>query len=425
VTVKSNQAADILIIGAGPAGIMASLWFSKHQIPHTIVEKYSFPRDKVCGDAVSGKVYSILKQVEPDIWHELHAEKNTALGTYGISFSAPNGKALDLFFKGVDKRLAPEFDDQNVPPGFVMKRIDFDNFLFRKLNPEYADIHLNTSAKQVIRKEDGTMQVSLQNGKGEIVMNPKIVIGADGERSVVNKQVAKYRNSDKHFAAAVRAYYTNVAGMKEGNLIELHYIKEAVPGYLWVFPLPNGGCNVGMGILSSAAKKGKRNLRKELTEILKTHPRFKDRFANAQLEGKILGWGLPLGSKKRKMSGDNYILTGDAASLIDPLTGEGIGNAVISGKYAAVYAMEALEANDFSAEFFQRYDQMIHKKLRNELRISHAIQKLGAVPWLINMFFNKALRSPELQQTLKMMFADVDLRKQLKNPLFYLKILFS
>ena len=180
-----------------------------------------------------------------------------------------------------------------------------------------------------------------------------------------------------------------------------------------------------MGMLSSEAKKHKRNLRKEMLHQLENHPRFKDRFANAKLEGKILGWGLPLGSKKRSMSGDNYILTGDAASLIDPLTGEGIGNAVISGKYAAVYAMEAFEANDFSAEFFKRYDRMIHKKLRNEFRISHALQKIGKRPWLINWFFNKAVRSKEIQQTLTMMFADVDLRNQLKNPMFYLKMLFS
>lgn len=419
------QASDILIIGAGPAGAMASMWFSKHQVPHTIIEKSSFPRDKVCGDAVSGKAYSILKQVEPDIWHELNELSNAAQATYGVRFSAPNGKQLAIAFKNIKREHAPEFVDQELPPGFVIKRVDFDNFLFEKLNKNFAEIHQNTTAKQLERQPDNTIKVTLQNGSGEFVLHPKIVIGADGERSVVNKQLAKHKNSEKHFAAAVRAYYTNVSDTKDENFIELHYIKEATPGYLWVFPLPNGGCNVGMGILSSEAKKSKRNLRKELVDLLENHPRFKDRFKEAKLDGKILGWGLPLGSKKRLMSGDNYILTGDAASLIDPLTGEGIGNAIVSGKYAAVYAMEALENNDFSAKFLSRYDQMIHKKTRDELRLSYAIQKLANKPWLINLFFNKAVRSPELRQALSMMFTDIDLRKQLKNPLFYLKILFS
>ncbi|MGB0522896.1 MAG: geranylgeranyl reductase family protein [Flammeovirgaceae bacterium] len=419
------KASDILIVGAGPAGATASMWFSKHQIPHTIIDKSAFPRDKVCGDAISGKVYSILKQVEPEVWNQLHAQTEAALATYGVRFSAPNGKSLDIHFKEIEREVKETGKTQTLPSGFVMKRLDFDNFLFEKLDPTYADIHLNTTAKHLERQGDGRIEAVLQNGKGEIKLQPKVVIGADGERSIVNKQLAQYKNSDEHFAAAVRAYYTNVSGMTAGNLIELHYIKEVVPGYLWIFPLPNGGCNVGMGILSSEAKKGKRNLRKELVEQLENHPRFKERFRDAKLEGKILGWGLPLGSKKRTMSGDNYILTGDAASLVDPLTGEGIGNAIISGKYAAVYAMEAFEANDFSASFFTRYDQMIHKKLRDELRLSHALQKLGTRPWLINALFNKAVRSKEMQQALSMMFVDIDLRKQLKNPLFYLKILFS
>lgn len=419
------KASDILIVGAGPAGATASLWFSKHQIPHTIIDKSTFPRDKVCGDAISGKVYSILKQLDPEIWHKLYEKQDEAIDTRGVSFSAPNGQCLDLLFQEISLEPSANSNGQKLPPGFVMKRIDFDNFLFEKLNSDYADIRTEVSAKSITRQDDGTVQVVLQQGDKEVLMQPKVVIGADGERSVVNKSLAQHRNEDRHFAAAVRAYYSNVSGVKEGNLIELHYIKEVIPGYLWIFPLPNGGCNVGLGMLSSEVKKQKRNLRKELLYQLENHPRFKDRFADAKLEGKVLGWGLPLGSKKRVMSGDNYLLTGDAASLIDPLTGEGIGNAVLSGKYAAVYAMEAFEANDFSSKFFSRYDRMIHKKLRNELRLSHALQKAANRPWLINMVFNRALRSKELQQTLTMMFADVDLRKKLKNPLFYFKMLFS
>jgi flavin-dependent dehydrogenase len=119
------------------------------------------------------------------------------------------------------------------------------------------------------------------------------------------------------------------------------------------------------------------------------------------------------------------MLTGDAASLIDPLTGEGIGNAIISGKYAAVYAIEALEANDFSAKFFKRYDKMIYYKLWNELKISHGLQLLATKKWLINFLFRKATGNEELKRTISMMFADVDMRKKLWNPLFYFRILFG
>ena len=398
------------------------MWFSKHQVPHTVVDKSSFPRDKVCGDAISGKVFSILKQLEPDMAQQLAERQQEALITHGVTFGAPSGDEMTLAFN----QFAPKQSDgkPNPTPGFVIKREHFDNFLFEKINPEYADLHQQTSLKNIFREEGGQVVAQLKKGKEDWEVRPKIVIAADGERSIVNKQLAEYRNADRYFAGAVRAYYTDVTGFNDLNAIELHYIKEAVPGYLWFFPLPNGGCNVGMGMLSSHIKKGKRNLRKEMLEVLENHPKFKERFKNAELQGKVVGWGLPLGSKKREISGDNYILTGDAASLIDPFTGEGVGNAVISGKYAAVYAMEALEVQDYSKEFFQkRYDQKIYDKLWREFQISHTLQRLGAYPVLINFIFKIAKSSKNMQDTLAMMFTDIDLRKQLKNPLFYFRML--
>lgn len=419
---QQYKAEDILIIGAGPAGASASLWFAKQQFPHTIVDKAVFPRDKVCGDAISGKVFSILKQYEEDMAAQLAERQAEALITFGVTFGAPNGEELTLEFNKFAQKT--EGREENPTPGFVIKRQDFDNFLFEKINPKYATIHQGTTVKEIAREDGGQIVVQLKQGNKEWEMRPKVVIAADGERSVVNKKLVEHRNSDKHFAGAVRAYYTGVTGFDELNSIELHYIKELLPGYIWFFPLPNGGCNVGMGMLSSHIKSGKRNLRKEMLEVLETHPKFKDRFKNAKLEGKVMGWGLPLGSKKREISGDNLILTGDAASLIDPFTGEGVGNAVISGKYAAVYAIEAMQTGDFSKEFFQaRYDKMIYDKLWRELQISHTLQRIGAYPWLVNTIFKFAKSSKNIQDTFAMMFVDIDLRKQLKNPMFYFKML--
>jgi flavin-dependent dehydrogenase len=114
--------------------------------------------------------------------------------------------------------------------------------------------------------------------------------------------------------------------MHSENYIELHFLKDFLPGYLWIFPLPNGLCNVGAGILSSHASRNHINLRDRLMRAIRNHPDLSSRFTNAEMIGKVEGWGLPLGSKRRRLSGDNFLLTGDAASLIDPFTGEGISN---------------------------------------------------------------------------------------------------
>lgn len=411
---------DVLIAGAGPAGVTASLWLSKLGIKHVIADKAVFPRDKVCGDALSGKVYSILHQVLPEVWAELGELPQQAQKMFGISFSSPNGTDLKFHFR-TDSGATMHSPLYTVAPGFIMKRVDFDNYLFGKLDAQFADVLTGTKIENLKQTDEG-VKAKLISGEKQHEIQAKIIIGADGERSVVNKQLCGHRNSDSTFAAAVRAYYTGVTGGAE-DVIELHFIKELLPGYLWIFPLPDGGWNVGLGMLSSAIKKGKRNLRKEMTKILQTHPKFKNRFANAQLEGKIVGWGLPLGSKRRPVSGKNFMLAGDAASFIDPLTGEGIGNSVISGKYAAVYAAKALKENDFSAKALKEYDTFMYNKIGTELRLSYFLQQASRVPWLMNYTMKKAGRSEELKDIFSMMFTDLDIRQKLTDPRFYLRIL--
>ena len=117
------------------------------------------------------------------------------------------------------------------------------------------------------------------------------------------------------------------------------------------------------------------------------------------------------------------MLVGDAASLIDPFSGEGIGNAMLSGKKAAEQALACFQKDDFSAEFIQNYDKIIYKKIWSELSLSHKMQKLLKFPWLFNFVANKANRNPSLNKMFTMMFDDLDMRKELSKPGFYWNLL--
>jgi len=143
------------------------------------------------------------------------------------------------------------------------------------------------------------------------------------------------------------------------------------------------------------------------------------------MDGQIEGWGLPLGSKKRSLSGNRFLLSGDAASLIDPFTGEGIGNAMVSGLVAARTIKKAVDNNNYSAGFLKQYDDELYKKLWTELKLSHYLQLLTSKPRLFNFVIGKASRSKELRQTISCMFENVDIRKKFTSPMFYLKILFN
>ncbi len=409
---------NVIIAGAGPAGASASIFLSQAGIKHLLIDKAEFPRDKVCGDALSGKVLSHLKHAIPDVAAQFAKNQEDYLPSYGVRFVAPNGKQADIPF-------LPNITKDSPPPGFISKRIYFDNFLYNHTASDFA-IRISNAELKDIEKKNDIIELQIKIGETIYHTKTKVLIGADGERGISHKYVSggSKRNLEA-FSAGIRAYYSGVTGYHDMNYIELHFLPEILPGYFWIFPMANGISNVGLGILSSEVSKHHLNLKKIFNDIINL-PQFKERFANAKPESPIQGWGLPLGNKYVKRSTDNVILTGDAANLIDPFTGEGIGNAILSGRYAAYAAIKALENNIYTEVFFkENYDNIIKQKVGHELKVGSTLLRLCRYKFLFNFVVNKAARNKEFRDTISCMFANIDLRSKFGNPMFYLRMLFG
>ncbi|MEL6590276.1 MAG: geranylgeranyl reductase family protein [Bacteroidota bacterium] len=404
---------DIAIVGGGPGGTTCALRLADSGLKVVLLEKEQFPRDKICGDALSGKVVSTLKYVQPELVPSLY-DFSEKLGSWGIRFFAPNGQALDVPFK-----RERDTASQNAP-GFISKRLDFDHFLWREVEKrQHCTLIQNQRLQQATSSPDG---IVLKTADHHI--KAKLAIGADGAHSILAKELQGARKIEKaHHSGGIRAYFKGVTDFHDENFIELHYLKDLLPGYFWIFPLPNGWANVGLGMLTKDLSRLKVNLRQRLDQIIAEHPLIAPRFEQAEQIGKTMGFGLPLGSKKRIISGDHFMLVGDAASLIDPFTGEGIGNAMLSGKIAAEKAMLAFERQDFSAKALADYDVAVWKKMGRELQLSHQMQKLVNYPWLFNFVVRKANKNQSIQTMLTMMFESLDIRKELKKPSFYWRLL--
>jgi len=405
---------DITIIGAGPGGSTAALQLNKMGIPSLLLEKSNFPRDKTCGDALSGKVTTLLHRIHPE-YLDLLEQQAHKRDIWGIRLIGPDLENLDLPFTW-------NYDtEKDKVPGYVMARHDFDQFLSNQVKrAELVDLREGMKVDQIERVNGG---FQLSANQGSLQVKTRLLLVANGAHSDFSREYGGIQMDRKHYAAAVRAYFDNVPGFHPDGFIELHFLKEYIPGYFWIFPMSGNRANVGLGLRSDIVVKRRVNLKKELMHIVNTHPSLKDRFKNARLVSNIKGHPLPLGSKKYRISGDHYMLLGDAGHLVDPLTGEGVGNAMYSGWIAAEQAAECLKRNDFSAGFMDAYDVRIHRVLGQEMKLSYQMQRLLEFPLAIKMFSWQMKRNDTLRRLMIRMYSDLELRKQLVRPGFWLKVL--
>jgi menaquinone-9 beta-reductase len=406
--------STICIIGAGPGGTATALHLSHLGVSSILVDKATFPRDKVCGDGLTGKVVTILDRIDPGILQRFKATPLQS-DSWGATFVMIGGNATQISYK-------KDYDITKDPiTSYVTKRMDFDNFLLDECKKrDNITILEGTTVDTYTRTPEGW---HLSNKKNTVDIKCTLVINAAGANSGFSRHIANIQMEPKHNAGAVRAYYKGVTGMHPDKFIELHFLKGYLPGYFWIFPLPNGEANVGFGMLTEAISKRKVNLKKTLQEIVDAQPEIASRFTNAEIIGDVLGYPLPLGSKRHKISGDNFMLIGDAAHLVDPLTGEGIGNAINSGFIAAEQAVKCIEAKDFSAEFMKPYDVRVWRVMGTELKISSILQKLLKYPSVFNFILKLAANNLQMSDLIYAMFKDVDVLKRLKSPIFWWKLI--
>ncbi|MEM6645009.1 MAG: NAD(P)/FAD-dependent oxidoreductase [Bacteroidota bacterium] len=403
---------DVLIAGAGPAGTTAGTLLAREGRRVLIADKATFPRDKTCGDAISGKSVDALKAL--GLIDQM--QDGPTIDSWGILFSSAAGDEVAIpFTKDYSKP---------VPPGYLATRVDFDNLLLETAVESGCTVWQNTAVTGLVRNGEAVTGMTVKRDGEVHTLNAPLVLGADGAYSVVARELGMTQLDEDHYYASVRGYYEGVTGFLDHHFIELHFVEEAAPGYFWIFPMPDGKANVGLVVLSRTVKQKGLKLKRLLADMI-AHPRFAARFANARPLGTPKGWGLPLASKPKPMAGDGWMLLGDAASLIDPFTGEGIGNAMVSGMHAAQWAGKALDTGDASKALLSGYEADVLAVLKDEIRISTTLQRMLRWKWLFNTVIRKASRSDELADTISCMFDDLGARSRLTSPMFYLRLMMA
>lgn len=359
---------DAIVVGAGPAGAIAALVMARAGARVLIVDRATFPRDKLCGDTINpGAVRFLADQGFDD--HELAARPRLR----GMRVSGPS----------ISVRCA--YDAPRA--GIAIRRRDFDSWLLEAAVKAGARFEPATVVRRLLVDDrSGLVRgvvLARQGAPGEVRMPAFMVIGADGRRSMLARQLGL------HVPARIRrwafgTYATGVAGMTD--LGEMHIRPDAYCGLA-----PLGDDLVNVCVVTTPAP-GVRAPLDVVRRVVARDRELADRLSRACFEGPVRVLG-PLAADVRAVGVPGVLLAGDAAGFIDPMTGDGIHLAMQGARLAATEALRAIESGAF-AEAVARLDRARRLQFGAKLRFDRLLRRLVQVPQLVGLASVAARVSP-------------------------------
>lgn len=332
-----TQDAEVIVVGAGPAGSTVATYLARSGIDVLLLEKSAFPRDKVCGDGFTPRGVKQLIDL-------------------GVDTSPEAGwmhtKGLRIFTGELSLELDwPDLTDYP-PYGLNRTRHDFDDLLARTAVEAGARLQERTTVGSAITDERTGRVIGVEAKEGRerrpVRYHAPLVLGCDGVSARLAVSLGIEKQDTRPMGVAVRRYYRSPR--HDERYIEGHLelwdrsnpAKPALlPGYGWAFPLGDGTVNVGLGTLSTSQAFRNTNYRALLRSWLDSTPEeWEYREENAV--GRVGGAGLPMGFNRTPHYRDGLLLLGDAGGMVSPFNGEGVAGAMEAARLAAEHVVQAL-----------------------------------------------------------------------------------
>jgi geranylgeranyl reductase family protein len=318
---------DVAIVGAGPAGSTCANSLLLHGVQSVaLIDKELFPRDKSCGDGIGPGAVQTLRSIGLGECLKNHVKIKF------LSVSSPSG----IRAKGPLPKISGA-----IPVGYTIPRHLFDNYICQAAlkrgagnytGYDYVEGRYDSDKSQwhlFLRKEDEPIEITA-----------RVLIGADGARSRVRRQLGVPFNSDRHTGTAVRIYAESTKSHFDS--LQIDFVSTLLPAYGWLFPIDHNRANIGVGIDLANYKRRDTHLRTLLQKYqtnLSTNLVYDEK--------SYLAFILPYGSQLPKLAhpASNAALIGDAGSMINPLTGEGIYYGMFAGELIGRLLADSLPKN--------------------------------------------------------------------------------
>ncbi|MEO6881425.1 MAG: geranylgeranyl reductase family protein [Mycobacteriaceae bacterium] len=327
----SESGVDVLVVGSGPAGCAAALAARRAGAQVLLVDRAEFPRDKVCGDGVAAQALDVLAVLGVDV---------DAL----VAGSAPVRTLRLESPRGVVARR------DTVRPGWVVPRAVLDARLHQAALD--SGVHFRRQRVRQVRPVPGGMDVD--------GLRAAVVVAADGAESELRRALVGAPRAGT-VAVAMRGY---TPWHEDGEQL-LRLVSQHFPAYAWVFPIGDGRANVGYGEVLTGAPPTRAHLLQRLGELLP-----------GVTPTQLRAHKLPLSTGRVASPDGRVLLVGDAAGLINPVTGEGIYYAVLSGALAGAAAVGGRDPG-------RAYRGALRSALGMHFRHTDALSALSRRPWLL------------------------------------------
>lgn len=336
----STQTADVVVVGAGPGGSAAAYFLARAGHDVILLEKESFPRDKVCGDGLTPRAVHALKSVG------LHKEAD------GIPDGWARQSGLRMYGGGVTWNMPWPQTDQFPTHSVTATRALFDHTLAQNAANAGAQLWEQTRAVAPIwasTREDRVAGVVYQRSDDSHgAIRSRTVVLADGGSSRMSIELGLHRDDARPMGAAVRAYYRSPRSTMdhmEGFLEMRNPEGELLPGYGWIFPLDDGLANVGWGLISTSKHFQSTSYRQVMDDWVASFPPEWEMSPETR-EGKVKGAGLPMGHNRHPHVFKGAVLVGDSGGMVNPFNGEGISYAIEAAEMASEAIDRALATGD-------------------------------------------------------------------------------
>lgn len=369
------ETRDVVVAGGGPAGTATAIFLRQRGHDVLLLDEARFPRDKVCGEGVSPEAWRLLAAMGAD--GDVRALSPHPLR--GMALTAPDGTSFAGFYRGPRD------------PGFAVRRRDLDARLLAAARRSGVEVREGVRVTDVVGDPDGVRGVLTSNGASGVPVHARLVVAADGRRSLIARRLGLLREHRRLRKFAVRGYWSGVAGLGEHG--EMHV---ADGGYCGIAPLGPAEANIAFVIDRAEMQPSGGDLEAFYRATLGRWPRILERLAGARLvePPKAIG---PLALEARRVSVPGAALVGDAAGFYDPFTGEGVTLALRGAELLAGVADRVLRGERAS---LRDYDRLRADATRDKFRLNRLLQRVVAWPAVANAVAARLARRGDLADRL-------------------------